>query len=145
MLSSTVLINTFNIKTICKITTDLKDQDYQKRSTNKDIKNQNVAVKSGGIMMSIVKFNTPRYAIHKWVNNYNCRILPKRQKSEPGNPSTRKTSPERIWRPVGLTFLSLRRPGIIKISLLKMHIKSHTPEPRAEAVIWQETKASCWF
>ena len=69
------------------------------------------------------------------------RCLSPTTSSPPWGPWTRKLSPQKVWlwRPMGLTFRRARRLWERETPLLKCEHKiSHTPGPRAEAVIWKE-------
>ena len=93
-------------------------------------------------MTDIVKSNTPGEQFINGRTIITAEILTKDWEVWALGSCNRKTSPESIWlcRPVGLIIGSPRGPGVIENSLLKgTHKISYTPEPRAEAVIWQET------
>ena len=101
-----------------------------------------------GQSWGIVKTYTPRWATHKWENNYNCRCSPQGPRglnltyvSLAQGSCTRKMSPQNVWlwRPVGLTFSRPRGLWEIETPLLEgAHKISHVLGPRARAVIWKE-------
>ena len=131
-----------------------KTRTYQKRSsTTKDIKkNHNKKGRRGRLP---IKCHTLGWATHKMENNYNCRSSPRVVRvlspilGSPAQGScTRKTSPRSIWlwRAARLNLGSPRGLGEIVFTLKRVHTKSHTPGPRAEAVIltgaW--VRPTCW-